>query len=161
MKENRWEEGYIEYTVTQNSDEINSLNLSDWKDGYIAFSNWEYRLNNDIKKLSLQEIMGKQLKNNKISCIKEAEGYLMEINLWKQTNGVYEEISIEREDSGFLAQHWRLSTKESEGSKPCYYRDADTQPRANLKLFEKKELKSIEVIEPENRLHFFITTSER
>lgn len=152
VKENSWEEGYIEYKVdTIKSQDVNII-FDDWHDGYVAFSMGEKRLK-DIKDKDFAELI-----KGRVNDISGVEGYLMEVDLWrKNTDGSYEEIYIEREDRGFFLQQWKLSKNRFDGSKPCYYHDADTQPRSNLKLFGKNELKSIEVIEPEHRLHFFIT----
>lgn len=148
--EREFYEGFIKYQVKfEIEDEIE---LRDWDDGYIAFSNGEKRLKELLSMFSISTISELlQLKFNPVDGI---EGYVVEVDLWRSRNNVYEEISIEREDRGFLLQHWILSQKELENSKPCYLREVETLPRKNS-LF--KRLSSIEVIIPEFRLHFFIT----
>lgn len=157
MQENQWKNGYIEYKVEEIKDPSEKINFAQWHDGYVAFSKGEKRFkDNDIKGKNFAEFI-----KDRVEDINGVDGYLMEVDLWrKNSDESYEEISIEREDRGFLVQQWKLSESKFDGSKPCYYRDANTQPRANLKLFKENELKSIEVIEPEYRLHFFITCGQ-
>lgn len=153
-KENIFSDGFITYTVeTKSTHELPSgFSFNDWDDGYAAFSNCEKRLK-DIKGRDFSELV-----KDRVTGISGAEGYLMEVDLWRRnSDGTYEEISIEREDRGFLVQQWRLSKNNFDGGEPCYYCEADTQPRSNLRLFEKDELRSMEVIMPEHRLHFFLT----
>lgn len=147
MANNKFEKGFVSYTVT--SKVPDNLSFNSWADGYIAFSKGEMRLN-EIKYRDFSELI-----KNRITGISGVDGYVMEINLWKSNgDGSYEEISIEREDKGFFIQSWKLSKNEIDDGIMCYYREVNTQPRGNS-IF--KELKAIEVIVPEYRLHFFIT----
>ena len=192
MSEN-YEEGFVEYTVTY---ELPSgFSFSGWDDGYIVFSKGEKLLKDilcDIKDKNPAEIF-----EDKVKGINGVQGYLMEVDLWRHKDGVYEEISVEREDRGFLVQQWKLDTgmknnaaKEVINNAPsslsspaggvdsnvsppltggdkgegvlcylCYWRFAVTQHRGNS-IFESEPLKSIEVIVPEHRLHFFITCGQ-
>ncbi len=153
MISNSFKEGCIEYTVEMKTAEsFPNIDLNDWNDGYIAFSNDEIRVQH-IKNRSLKDML-----NGRVEGINGIEGYLIEIDLWRNKDGIYEELSIEREDREFLYQGWKLYTQLKENQKHnCYFRVVDTYARANSKIFKDNELKSIEVIFPEHRLHFFIT----
>ncbi len=158
-----FDKGYIDYTVEKkNIDDLEkeNIDLSTWGDGYLAFSNKELRLTDLPGDSDINTLL-----KDKITNINGIEGYLMEINLWGKNNEAYEEISIEREDSGFLYQRWKLHTELKENHEPnCYYRKVDTLPRKPIagaeRLFNSNELKSIEVIVSSGRLHFFITTGD-
>jgi hypothetical protein len=162
--------GYLEYEVkiAASPDEVINLlgkdGFSGWHDGYVAFSKGEKRLKGDTLKASnLNTLLTKPPEDNGL---KDVEGYLMEIDLWRTNGGwSYEEISIEREDRGFFCQKWTLYTSLEAfqaHSQPncyyCYYRQAETMPILQEKLFDKDDLLSMEVIVPAQRLHFFITS---
>lgn len=136
--------------------------LASWHNGFLAFSKGE-------KKLS--DVQGKDIKtlfSEKVSDIEGVVGYLMEVGLWRCSNGLLlEEVSIEREDRGFFCQRWSLHTdKSTDGGNTkcykCYYREAKTQPitRGDKGLFRGK-LSSIEVIVPDRRFNIFITTGSK
>ncbi|MDQ7031594.1 MAG: hypothetical protein Q9M37_02610 [Desulfonauticus sp.] len=141
-----FQQGYLIYAVKQTSN-CPEIDLKQWDNGYVAFSNREYPLQ-ELKQLDLKQML------NQDQLPKDAEGYIMEIDLWRKTDHVYEEISIEREDTLFFIQHWQLFTQKIDGADLCFYRCASTAPRANS-IFN--QLKSIEVVVPDKRLHFFIT----
>ncbi|MCP4346239.1 MAG: hypothetical protein GY795_12030 [Desulfobacterales bacterium] len=145
----KFEDGFIKYTVQhfENVDELPKEINSEWDDGYVSFSKTEKRFEKeDILSLLTQDDF-------------------TEIDLWRKGSDMYEEIAVEREDRGFFFQHWQLFTKEKQ--KPegdnicrCYYRNAETVPRKPIEtkaVFQDNQLNSIEVICPDNRLHFFIT----
>jgi len=127
---------------------------SEWEDGYVAFSRGECRW------CDIPEDRRAGLWNERVSGIRGVEGYLMELNLWRSEAGVNEEICIERQDSDFYCQYWRLDTKQQEETN-CYYRHAETIRRdlvgRRKAIFKSDLVQTIEVIAPENRLHFFIT----
>lgn len=166
MRYKDFKEGFVAYTVAHELPP--DFSLDGWDDGYIAFSNKEFPVNNKIKGMPFKDIIKVRYNKGNLppDALKDAEGYLMELDLWRHKDGVYEEISIEREDRGFLVQHWKLYAdgKEGDGYEAtgnkgkfnCYYywRVAETKPRGNS-IF--KDLKSIEVVYPEHRLHFFLT----
>lgn len=149
-----FKDGFVTYTVTR---ELPSdFSFSGWDDGYVAFSKGEKPLKDILANIDIKDKSFVDVINNKIDGIYGVEGFLMELDLWRNNNdGAYEEISIERNDSGFLVQEWKLETK-SEKDRNCYWRMVDTSPRDNS-IFKDLELKSIEVVYPENRLHFFLT----
>ena len=157
MKNNDYKDGFVTYTMKFS---IDDTDLESWDDGYLAFSNTELRINDKLLNgLKLEDIL------NGSSSVNGVEGYLMEVDLWRHEGGVYKEISIEREDRGFLVQRWSLHTNIKENEKPdgykCYYRKVNTLPRRPIadgaRLFGDGELQSVEVIVPKRRLHFFIT----
>lgn len=159
----------------------NCFSDTDWKDGYYSFSHTEIRKREFHNNKTLHdEILNKRenLLYERISLNGEdgnpKTAYLMEIGLWKNSsfdNGkIFEEISIERDDNGFFLQQWKLFTgkkldfgsgsgSESEWLE-CYYKTAETKQGkgAAFTLFKGNELESIEIIIPEKRLHFFLTT---
>lgn len=168
MDDKNFREGRITYTVEfEKSDALSCIgDLKDWQGGYIAFSNKEFSLKNaELKSFvenhgeEIQKVIDKKAKD--IPALKDTEsgGYIMEIDLWRHEHDVYEEIAIEREDRGFLYQCWRLEPRQAENeSVRCYWRKVNTSPRDNS-IFKGESLRSVEVIWPEKRLHFFITMS--
>lgn len=153
-------DGFIKYDVLVldtpelQKEHLDNIGLSDWADGYLAFSNTEKRLS-DLKTHNLPDLFSKGLSG--------VEGYLMEVDLWKNKNGIYEEVSIEREDDYLLLQMWTLDATSQ--MKNCYYRKVETIPRGSTlqptrslqPTFKDKDLNSLEVVFPEKRLHFFIS----
>ncbi|MEE4358313.1 MAG: hypothetical protein V2I97_17720 [Desulfococcaceae bacterium] len=163
MSHTEFSKGFLSYkSGMKNASDID-IDFPQWKDGYIAFSNTE-----------------KRLKHTDISEITYADpvpgiGYVMEIDLWKKDKDVWEEIALEREDKGFFYQHWKLfgngktDDPDLEKADCCFWRMADTLVRKPVRkdssIFgdTKKNdlvLKTIEVICPQHRLHFFITAGE-
>lgn len=131
-----------------------------WDDGCIAFSRGEVPL------ADIADLGAPNLWNERAKGIEGVEGYLMEFDLWRHdAKGIFEEISIEREDGGFICQHWWLDTGETKETN-CYYRQAKTLARRPIRhpigreaLFDGAGLLlSLECIMPDHRLHFFITT---
>jgi hypothetical protein len=150
MLENDFIDGYLVYEVC--TEPVPRFELSEWSDGYLAFSNAERRLS------ELKSVGAAPLLAGRVLGIDGVEGYLMEVNIWRCRDGVYEELSVEREDRGFYVQRWRLETREPAGKSPnCYFRPAPTKPRKNSGLFSEDDLRSVEVVCPETRLQFFIT----
>ncbi len=158
-----FKQGYLIYSVKENlavselSDLIKSLT---WDDGFIAFSQGEFRWQgkgfdtiDDLKTLLSVRHKGKGY-----------EGYVMEADLWREDGGMlYEELSIERDSTGFFVQHWQLHTSiDTVGDRKafnCYYRHTHKViPLRQSKLFQKGELSAIEVVVPEFRLHIYLTT---
>lgn len=145
----------------------------DWQDGYYAFSHREVR-KRDLDKLYKSNPRNANLFNN-VDLLNErmlldgTATYIMEIGLWR-TDGnnksrIYEEVSLERDEDFFFLQEWQLFTGDEHDSESlrCYYRCADTVPddlKGKEKLFNDNDLKSMEIIIPGKRLHFFLTTGE-
>ncbi|MBF0556819.1 MAG: hypothetical protein HQK96_20080 [Nitrospirae bacterium] len=151
MSESKFNTGALEYEVGKVSfDELNLI-LNDWDDGYLAFSKGEKRL---------KDVIGKDIAElkDRVNGISGVEGYLMEIDLWKVWDaGIFEEVSIERENDGFLFQKWTLQTKNNGKGARCYWRFANTKRRNDKVPFGENELKSVEVVVPDTRMHIFIT----
>lgn len=141
-------------------EKIGNLSDSQWTDGYLAFSNGECR-KIKLDKQDIRTLLGNNRfgKENSVTGFSEAEGYLIEIGLWRGNGDSAEEIYVEREDSGFFVQTWKLFKKSAEGNaeqETCYYRLVDTLPRGNS-LIRDAISKAYEVVVPLKRLHFFIT----
>lgn len=152
MNNNEFRNGNAVYESGYKSiDEIEVINLQEWLDGYIAFSKGEVRLN-QFTPSSFKGLL--EIRNQTITGV---EGYISEINLWRKLDDVWEELSIEREDSGFFFQCFLISeAPDNQGN--CFFRKARTFRRENSIIdFSEENLESIEVIMPSNRLHFFIT----
>jgi len=157
-----FQEGIIEYEILANqeiAEVMKSLrDLSDWFDGYLAFSNYEKRLDESIKKLKVGDLLSRKFKCKDIAGIPDAQGYLMEIGLWCGREGEVEEICVEREDAGFHIQKWSLHKTASGANNGfrCYYRYVDVLPRKNTKIFKEGLNRACEVVVQEKRLHFFL-----
>ncbi len=153
-----FEDGYVEYGTLnlKTFDELdNQIDLSDWDDGYLAFSNCELRLDEKIKTHNLLSLSQGNVKSLNLL---NAEGYLMEIDLWRQRDGIVEEISLEREAHGWWYQGWKLDTKNT-AEPNCYYRSHNGMVRqGKTPIFKDGDISSIEIIAPDKRLHFFIST---
>ncbi|HOL06556.1 MAG TPA: hypothetical protein PK864_11085 [Syntrophorhabdaceae bacterium] len=149
-----FKEGLLQYT-TRISD-FNGLreeigDLKQWDDGFLAFSNAEFR----IAHIDLPIDDLKERVNGKIS---KAEGYLMEVDLWRKKDGAYEELYVERDNRDFLIEKWvLLEQKDSESTGyMCFWRDTDVVINERS-IFKKEEISAVEVIVPDVRLHIFIT----
>lgn len=157
MKNNGFIDGFLVYECESKSIEnlLKDYDFAGWDDGYLAFSKGERQLQ-DIKDKIKDLIKGD--KQGKVAGLEGIYGYLMEIDLWRKNGDCPEEISIERDDNGFYCQRWNLFKKvPPEKYYDCLYRTVDTFPRRNS-IFKDQPLESIEVIVPQNRFHFFITT---
>lgn len=155
MNDIPFDDGYIKFSVEEIPEQdIISLriDLNNWDDGYFAFSNCEKRLDEIRSKTSFHNLIAGN------HSLQDIHGYLIEIDLWRNRNSIFEEISIERDDNCFLYQKWSLGLQacDDDGIK-CYFRTMKTMFRENTKLFKDHEIESIEVVVPEKRLHFFIT----
>lgn len=158
---NDFNDGFLRYETDMKQPEIldNYFKISQWDDGYIAYSNLEKRIHDPgDTPISL-------------TCRIQELGFVTEINVWRYWDGVWEELVFEREDQGYFMQHWTLSVQSEtrpENSRPCYWRRAQTLVRKPLgspgifSAWPKGEtlLNSREVICPVQRLHFFLTTGE-
>jgi len=142
--------------------------LKDWDDGYLAFSNLEKRLK-DLRNLDIDALSGKV---NGI--VEDAEGYLMEADLWRSKDDgwekIYEEIYVEREDGRFFVERWTLMINESQKDKVdgkgyfCFWRRMNPlihKPSLDKHLFSEDELGAIEIIVPEARLHIFMSERKK
>jgi len=135
------------------------LDLSQWADGFLAFSTAEARLSGIRNRYTQDWLTGE------IDPFEAFDGYLMEIDLWRKSGGVFEELVLEREDDGFYRQYWKLSTDPAVEDANCLWQAAATQVRDSIDtapVFDLKsnDLRTIEVIAPKHRLHFFITAGE-
>ncbi|KJR40059.1 hypothetical protein MCHI_004043 [Candidatus Magnetoovum chiemensis] len=161
--DNDYKAGYIEYDTSfvDTFDDINKCvgTLNDWDDGYLSFSTNEFRR-------SAPEISGRDLETlmtGAVNGIKDTAGYLLEVDLWRTKSGVYEEISIEREDKGFLWQKWRLFPYDkipADREPNCYYRKVKVYTLDNSKVFKPGKTDAIEVVCYEKRMVFFMTYSD-
>lgn len=161
----KFSKGLIEHEVLsgQNAEAvINKIgDYSKWTGGYFAFSRGE--CSKDM--LGDIDIISKLLGNNRfnpktnpLSGFPEADGYLMEVGLWREEGNIVEEIHVEREDSGFFVQTWKLIKNpevNDDEHKVCYYRLVNVLPRGNSNIKDAIS-KVYEVILPLKRLHFFI-----
>lgn len=151
LSHNNFQEGYLEYNI---SNEFPSeLSLTEWDDGYLAFSNKEVRLSDFTNLIDFKE-----LEKNRINNIQgiDLEGYLMEACLWRTKGRTVEEISVEREDNGFYVQHWKVSLNYIEGAIPCYFRPIEVEPRINSIFSDIALYITYEVVVPSIRMHFFL-----
>ncbi len=165
MSVESFREGLIHYSVvTADStvklkEHLYTINLNEWTDGCVAFPRGEKRLADMPKDIGIEALAEDEVKS-----LVGIDGYLMEVDVWREKAGVYEEIAVEREDRGWFCQKWTLRTGEfkgaSEGYFPCYWRVVETMP-ISKGLFKNRELTSVEVVVPEERLHFFITKGGR
>ncbi|MEZ4529278.1 MAG: hypothetical protein R2941_25495 [Desulfobacterales bacterium] len=167
MSKNDFSDGFVFYeSGLKTVSDIDSLipDFSRWEDGYIAFANTEMRVN-ALKK----EDVSKIIYTDPVQDIPDVRGYVMEMDLWRKdaNKGIWEEIALEREDRGFFWQQWKLfgngKTDDPDFKKAdcCYWRMADTlvgKPVGKTSIFEN--LKSLEIVCPQHRLHFFITAGE-
>lgn len=153
-------EGYLSYEVHFNISDFNKYDWSLWDDGFLAFSDHEIRFDKQSDPGRIPSLLSGDNQ-------KTANGYLMELNLWRASSqGIFRELVLEREGESFFVQDLTLYKTPPEGKKPnCYFADADTRPpEINPKktkrksLFELNQLGSIEVVVPESRLHVFLTT---
>lgn len=164
----QFEDGNVQYRVYQKAnlselpEEI--LPASSWNDGYVAFSRGEKRW------ADIPEEQRTSLWNLKLSkddaMMPGVEGYVMEINLWRHDGkGIFEEVSIERDDRLIFCQHWKLDTAPDQTlEKRCFFRQAETiavKPVGKPPIFAEDELRSLECVVPEHRLHFFLTTGKK
>jgi hypothetical protein len=156
MNQTMFNEGHIEYTSEFKSlkdfEDLRNL-FVEWNDGFLVFSNEEFRVANFKDKNAYDLLKGR------IEGIRNVEGYLNEINLWKNDGRQFEELVIEREDDGFYCQQWVLNTEAKDGKDTnCYCRRGISPVLGNKTgFFDNKSLATYEVITIANRLHFFIT----
>lgn len=158
-----FQDGYLVYEVKVISEpgSLPPILKQHWDDGYVAFSRGEIRWNNFLKNFSGKwtDLLTQR------HFMKGIEGYIMEIDLWRDEAGIlYEELSLEREDGGFLFQLFKLhvdkATLGTDHAFECYYRycrHAYTISRAKP-IFNTGELSFVEVIVPDYRLNIFLTT---
>jgi len=162
MSSSEFQDGFITYeSGIRKPGDFGTIAAQEWDNGYLAFSNreirWRERNGHPLIDLFEGKADGK---------IQDVKGYLMEVGLWRSENDrMFEEVCIEREDRGLFFQRWILITAGFKLEKPtdyCYYRKAQTMAGGwhskKHRIFENKDLKSIEVVVPKTRLHFFITT---
>ncbi|MCX7858217.1 MAG: hypothetical protein N2513_09640 [Deltaproteobacteria bacterium] len=131
--------------------EISSLDT--YKDGYFAFSNKEINLD-DLRRHG-DLLTGGKVPENDLG----VEGYLLEIDLWTNKNGAYEEIYVEKLKDTYFYEKWLLKEGRDEGGNPCYFRKAKIK-LLKKSVFQGKKLSALEVIVPEYRISIFLTVTE-
>lgn len=125
---------------------------SEWRDGYVAFSTVEKRL----AEFGLDKI--KMLLAGRADTQGGPEGFLMEAGLWRfSANGIYEELSLEREGDQFVVRYWKVRQKKEGEKANCFFRPANTFVRGNLTNLFKDKIPSLEVIAHEHRLRVYLT----
>lgn len=165
MMSEKFSKGFLVYQVSQIQQVAETfLDKSAWANGFYAFSHKEVAM----REVDVSQLTGTDLYHSRVDIDNEST-YLNEINLWRHQDGCFEEIVLEREDRYFILQQWRLYTqgiektddlkKKLPPSYPCYFKKTDTIPDKTA-LFGPNELVSLEIIVPEKRLHFFLTTGE-
>ncbi len=147
MPEDVYKEGYLEFYSGELGDQ-DFLEDPIWSDGYLSFSMDEKRFVRETDAPQFLQILSGQQKT-----LAGHEGLLMEIHLWGDLNGTYEEITIEREpDNTFYFQKYVLSTKPP--NKPnCYYREASGK---SISKHFSEALNMWEIMMWEHRLNVFI-----
>jgi hypothetical protein len=151
MVEHEYRDGSLEYFV---KDRVPADGIKDhvlghaWDGGFAAFSRGE----KDLDDLDLDELVSGA--GDRVATGNGIEGYLMELDLWRRREDKIEELVLEREGDGFLLQKWTLTTN-PDGKANCHYRTASTRLRGR---YGGRRQDSIEVVAPEHRLHFYITT---
>jgi len=120
-----------------------------YRDGYLHFSEAKHRFQGDSR--CIAELFKQK---------DPARGYLMEVDLWGETEDAWHEISIERLNDTFLTQTWALKRQNrnppSQGEWPCFYRPAITRMITNIFGVKNAQYSAMEVVVPKYRLHFFI-----
>ena len=147
-------QGKIEYQAGYHDPSEIGLDPAQWDDGFVAFSRGEVRLN------AITGTIGR-LPSFDAPLETPADdggfgGYIVEVNVWRHRDGAHEELVLERENHQFYRQNFRLTPGDG-ADWNCYYRPATTTALGHT-LFQGAELPTIEVIWPDHRLHFFITT---
>lgn len=159
MSDNGFKKGQLAYTAaSMTPGELAARINGSWKDGYVAFATTEKRFN------QLPVTMDESFFRERVQGIADAEGYVSEVNLWRNDISTVEEIAAEREENSFFVQHWLLKTDPAAGAENCWYGEADTKTGShhnNDKQLFSGALKSVEVVWPEMRLNFYLTTGER
>lgn len=162
MAPNDFKPGYLDYLVTHRATDFKAYHWDAWHDGFLAFSKGERRFDKVADPALIPALIeGKKQRT--------PDGFLMEMNLWGSSgDNVYKEIVLEREEDAFFIQEWTLWLGVPDGKSPnCYVAEAETGPpdsetdpnKAKKKyLFKTGELDSYEIICPDHRLHFFLTT---
>jgi hypothetical protein len=157
MKDNGFAAGHITYSIEtiDPAKLATDLAAASWIDGYVTFSASEKRLKDAALALAATQLGGR------VSGIPDAVGYVMEINLWRREGSLLFEISAERQNDRFFVQTWQLDTAPASGKANCWHREAETRSgsyhQKNKYLFSGV-LKSQEVVWPEYRLNFYITS---
>ena len=150
-------EGKLTYTVARMTpEELATVVAGIWANGYVAFANTEKHLG-DLNGIGLD---ARFLSERVQGVVNGAEGYVMEVDLWRKTGNIIEEVAAEREETTYYVQHWRLDTTPAPGSGDCWYREADTRPgshHSHGKRIFADSLKSIEVVWPLERLNFYLS----
>ncbi|OPY70134.1 MAG: hypothetical protein A4E57_00774 [Syntrophorhabdaceae bacterium PtaU1.Bin034] len=157
MADREFKPGFVTYeTGSRTTGEVRAL-IDDpkWSDGYLTFSRQELPLRT-VSAKPLSALLAGKVSGIKDGKGEEIQGYLMEADLWCKREGGYEEVSIERDDAVFYLQKWDLETGRAVGTENCYWREVDILRHQKSRIFSD-DIKAIEVIVPERRLHFFLT----
>lgn len=157
MKSEKFQDGYLEY-VSSNQDHAFVLDkvgsLEDWENGFLVFANREIKLSKTD--FSLKEVINQRVTTMTAGSLTGAEGYLMEINLWRRNEEHWEEIVAERQGTQFFVQQWQLSKSNSAKASNCSFRPVDT-----WYALSRTKCPTLEVVCSRERLHFFITVEAK
>ena len=155
MSDEKFEFGKLEIIVEKVEPEQASDRAlpGEWDDGFAAFSNRE-------KPLAKLEPSPERLFWDRRDTF-GMEGWLMEANLWRNKDGLYEEICLEREDDGIFVQHWKLATGVAEEAADCLYRTVELVAGKPVQrggdVFTDGRIRAMEIVYPKSRLHIFMT----
>jgi hypothetical protein len=159
MADRSFQAGFVKYkTGLKTADEAGALidnPKCKWTDGYLTFSKGELPLKS-LPTGPLSAMIAGTVPGIKDRKGEDIQGYLMEVDLWCKRDGCYKEISLERDDAVFYLQKWELAPDPIDGAQICYWREVDILPHAKSTVFAA-DIKALEVIVPERRLHFFLT----
>ena len=156
MNDCGFKEGKLDYTIATGVTPARLAELATGKwDGFIAFANVEKRLD-QLSGITLDE----QFLAERVGGLDSVEGYVTELNLWRQNGGLLEELAAEREEDTYALQLWLLDTSPASGTGNCWHRESATKAGSHHKdgnRLYSGDLASVEVVWPEKRLNFFIT----
>ncbi len=160
MSDNEFSKGNISYTVTcgVSPEALADLLSGVWKGGYVAFANGERRLDQLGGSAIDAALLSRRVQElpDRLKEPGNTEGYVTEIDLWRQEGAVLEEIAVERKENSFTVQHWRLNTTPADAGN-CLYREANTLAGSYRSRLYNGRLATVEVVWPDQRLNFFIT----
>ena len=159
MSNNQYQSGYVEFEQGHMPiSQLDSFGKTFWDDGNVAWSRGEKRWREAEGKSSFSELFANKRLNEG-----GVEGFAMEADLWRysKSEGVAEELVIEREDDRFFYQRWTLYPEGKKEEKDnCFWKNVRVILRPHLKLFNANNMECIEVIQPEHRLHTYLTRGE-
>ena len=187
MGTNEFKKGYLEYQVTHLAADFAKYDWTLWKDGFLAFSGMERRFDKEKDPALIPSLLSGKNQKTRDGYLMEMnlwgspeKGVFREIVLEREeTTFLVQDWTLfpdtpEVRKSNAYAEFLQRHSGESrnpgfpdEAECNCYFAKAETRPptdkndpnKAKKKyIFTTNDLKSIEVVIPETRLHFFITT---